>query len=86
MDRRREELRTWFAAHPRGTPMQAVRDLGYSYPDHMRVVADSVLMDLVRAEPGPLHGASTLAASLCGDGAPWAQPGGLSQAWGGVCS
>jgi hypothetical protein len=48
MDRRREELRSWFEGHPRGTPMQAVRDLGYSHRDHMYVVADSVLMDLVR--------------------------------------
>jgi hypothetical protein len=67
MDRRRAELRAWFATHPQGTPMQAVRDLSYSHPDHMRVVADSILMDLVRAEPGPsaLHKAIT-SGGLCG--------------------
>ena len=50
MDRRRGELREWFEAHPQGTPLQAIRNLGYSYPDHMYVIADSIRVDLVRRE------------------------------------
>ena len=48
IDRRRDELRAWFALHPRGSALQAVNDLGYSYPDYMYVVADSIWMDLAR--------------------------------------
>jgi hypothetical protein len=48
MDRRREELRAWFALHPHGSALQAITDLGYSYPDYMHVVADSIRIDLVR--------------------------------------
>jgi hypothetical protein len=46
MDKRREELRAWFALHPGGSALQAVRDLGYSYPDYMHVVADAIRVDL----------------------------------------
>jgi hypothetical protein len=46
MNRRRCELREWFAAHPDGTPAQAVSALGYSHPDHMYVVADSIRIDI----------------------------------------
>jgi hypothetical protein len=60
MARRREQLRAWFQAHPRGTAQQAVRELRYTHADHMYVVADSVRWDLLReqadagapAEPG----------------------------------
>ena len=48
MDRRREELRAWFGMHPRGSALQAITDLGYSYPDYMHVVADSIRIDLAR--------------------------------------
>ena len=48
MDRRREELRAWFTLHPHGSALQAITDLGYSYPDHMHVVADSIRIDLAR--------------------------------------
>lgn len=48
MERRRAELRDWFRAHPHGTPLQAVQAFGYTFPDHMYVVADSVLVDLRR--------------------------------------
>jgi hypothetical protein len=48
MDRRREQLRAWFETHP-GRPVQeALRQLGFSHPDHMYVVADSIRMDLLR--------------------------------------
>jgi hypothetical protein len=50
MDRRRAELRKWFASHPHGTALQAINALHYSYPDHMHVIADSIRMDLVRGE------------------------------------
>jgi hypothetical protein len=50
MDRRRGELREWFESHPRGNPLQAVRDLQYSHQDYMYVVADSVRIDLLREE------------------------------------
>ena len=53
MDRRRAELRAWFASHPHGTALQALNDLDYSHPDHMYVIADSIRMDLVRAETTP---------------------------------
>ena len=48
MDRRRDELRAWFSLHPQGTALQAVKDLGYSYPDYMYVVADSIYVDMRR--------------------------------------
>ncbi len=35
---------------PRATALQAVRDLAYSHPDHMYVVADSIRIDLVRRD------------------------------------
>jgi hypothetical protein len=50
MDRRRNELRAWFANHPLGTALQAVKNLGYSHPDYMYVIADSIRIDLVRRE------------------------------------
>ncbi len=50
MDRRRVELRAWFEAHPGGSALQAIKDLGYSHPDYMYVVADSVRIDLMRGE------------------------------------
>jgi hypothetical protein len=50
MDRRRAELRAWFASHPHGTVLQALNDLNYSHPDHMYVIANSIRMDLVREE------------------------------------
>ena len=50
MARRRDELREWFKSHPRGNPLQAVRDLQYSHQDYMHVVADSVRIDLLREE------------------------------------
>lgn len=50
MARRRDELREWFESHPRGNPLQAVRDLQYSHQDYMYVVADSVRTDLLREE------------------------------------
>ena len=53
MDRRRDELRAWLASHPLGTALQALNDLHYSHPDHMHVIADSIRMDLVRAETTP---------------------------------
>jgi hypothetical protein len=49
MNRRREELRTWFGMHPQCSALQAITDLGYSYPDYMHVVADSIRIDLARA-------------------------------------
>lgn len=48
MDRRRAELRAWFDAHPGGSALQAIKDLGYSHPDYMHVVADSIRIDLLR--------------------------------------
>ena len=48
MDRRREELRAWFGMHPHRSGLQAITDLGYSYPDYMHVVADSIRIDLAR--------------------------------------
>lgn len=51
MDRRREEIKEWFAANPAGTPLRAVQALGYSFPDHMHVVADSIWYDLRREAP-----------------------------------
>jgi hypothetical protein len=50
MDRRRAELRAWFASHPQGTALQALNELRYSHPDHMHVIADSIRIDLVRGE------------------------------------
>jgi hypothetical protein len=46
MNRRRRELREWFEAHPQTTVIQALSTLGYSHPDHMYVVADSIRMDI----------------------------------------
>jgi hypothetical protein len=46
MDKRREELRAWFALHPHGSALRAIRDFEYSYPDYMHVVADSIRVDL----------------------------------------
>lgn len=46
MDKRREELRAWFALHPCGSALQAIRNFGYSHPDYMHVVADSIRADL----------------------------------------
>jgi hypothetical protein len=50
MDRRRAELRTWFEAHPEASPSQAIKELGYSHPDHMYVVADSIRIDMIRGQ------------------------------------
>ena len=36
--------------HPHGSALQAITDLGYSYPDYMHVVADSVRIDLARGK------------------------------------
>jgi hypothetical protein len=51
MGRRRRELHDWFGINPRATPAEAVRVLGYSYPDYMYAIADSVKVDLVRGDP-----------------------------------
>jgi len=48
MDRRREEIRGWFRKHPHASTLDAIRELRYSYPDHMYVIADSIRMDLAR--------------------------------------
>jgi proteasome lid subunit RPN8/RPN11 len=48
MKRRREQLRAWFQTHPGGPAQEALRQLGFSHPDHMYVVADSIRMDLLR--------------------------------------
>jgi hypothetical protein len=48
IERRRNELRAWFRAHPQATPADAVRELKYSYPDHMHAIADSIRIDLRR--------------------------------------
>ena len=48
IERRRNELRAWFQAHPQATPADAVRELKYSYPDHMHAIADSIRIDLRR--------------------------------------
>jgi len=53
MASRREQLRAWFQAHPRGTAQQALRELRYTHADHMYVVADSVRMDLLREQAPP---------------------------------
>jgi hypothetical protein len=58
MDRQREELRAWFASNPHGTPDHAVRELDYSHPDHMCVVADSVRIDMLREHQIPCNTAS----------------------------
>ena len=50
MDQRREQLRDWFEANPSGTPVQAVAELGFTYPDHMNAVADSIWLDMQRKE------------------------------------
>jgi hypothetical protein len=57
MDRRREEIRCWFRTHPHASTLDAIRELRYSYPDHMYVIADSIRMDLARehgSSPQPL--------------------------------
>ena len=46
MDRRRAELRNWFADHSHGTPAEAVREFDWTFADHMLAVADSIWMDL----------------------------------------
>ena len=56
MTRRREQLRAWFQAHPRGTAQQAVRDLGYTHADHMYVIADSIRIDLTREQAAAAPG------------------------------
>lgn len=48
MHRRREQPRAWFETHPGGPVQEALRQLEFSHPDHMYVVADSVRMDLLR--------------------------------------
>lgn len=50
MDRRRDELRAWFGVHPHGSALQAITNLGYSYPDYMHVIADSIRIDLARGK------------------------------------
>jgi hypothetical protein len=52
MQRRRDQLRAWFQAHPQAGPADAVRELRYSYPDHMTVIADSIWHDMARADAG----------------------------------
>jgi hypothetical protein len=56
MGHRRRELHEWFEVNPRATPAEAVRALGYSYPDHMYAIADSVKVDLLRGDPASLEG------------------------------
>jgi hypothetical protein len=56
MGRRRRELHEWFEANLRATPAEAVRALGYSYPDYMYAVADSVKVDLLRGDLASLEG------------------------------
>jgi hypothetical protein len=34
MQRRRDQLRAWFQAHPQATPEDAIRELRYSHPDY----------------------------------------------------
>jgi hypothetical protein len=48
MDQRREEIRGWFEKYPHASALDAIQALGYSYPDHMHVIADSIRMDLTR--------------------------------------
>jgi hypothetical protein len=57
MDRRRRELREWFNERPQATVMQAVSTLGYSHPDHMYVIADSIRIDITVGctAPGPTN-------------------------------
>jgi hypothetical protein len=55
MGRRRRELHEWFEVNPRATPGQAVQALGYSYPDYMYAVADSVKVDLLRGDHASLE-------------------------------
>jgi hypothetical protein len=59
MGRRRRELHEWFEVNPRATPAEAVRALGYSYPDYMYALADSVKADLLRGNPALLEGGGT---------------------------
>jgi hypothetical protein len=61
MTRRRELLHAWFAQNPEGTADQAMAAFPqFTLRDHMRVLADSIWLDL-RAEtgsegmPGRLH-------------------------------
>jgi hypothetical protein len=42
--------------NPRATPAEAVLALGYSYPDYMYAIADSVKFDLLRGDPVSLEG------------------------------
>lgn len=56
MARRRRELHEWFKVNPRATPAEAVLALGYSYPDYMYAIADSVKFDLLRGDPVSLEG------------------------------
>ena len=52
MARRRELLHTWFAQHPEGTADQAIAAFPeFTLRDHMRVLADSIWLDL-RTETG----------------------------------
>jgi len=54
MDERREQLGSWFADHPCGTPADAVAaHPEWTLPDHMYAVADSVLMDMRAAATKP---------------------------------
>jgi hypothetical protein len=62
MNQRREEIRGWFENHPHASALDAIQALRYSYPDHMYVIADSIRMDLARADgttPGRLIGERT---------------------------
>jgi hypothetical protein len=52
MQRRRDQLRAWFQAHPLATPEDAIRELRYSHPDYMHVIADSIWNDIARAGGG----------------------------------
>jgi hypothetical protein len=49
MDDRRAKLRAWFDAHPKGMPEEAVRELRFTFADHMHVVADGIWNDRQRA-------------------------------------
>jgi hypothetical protein len=52
MEARREQLRKWFSDHPDRTPVDAIAaHPGWTLPDHMLVVADSIWMDMRAAVP-----------------------------------
>jgi hypothetical protein len=56
MDQRREQIRAWFSANPNGSPVQAVAaHPEWRLPDHMVVVADSILMDMRVSAPAVPH-------------------------------